>query len=379
MKDINLKKQEMENTVTIDTMNFDSDAIDFMDKEARKNLIFGLFKKQFLHNKLNVPFYKNLYKDVDPQIIQTFEDCVSKVPTLNKTDVRNLASPYDLLDETTRANLNKIYLYRGTGGTTGEPTSMFYTYNDWKAILGAKTRSLKELKSLDTPIIAFNGYNQGHISGPVFDDAIRKLGGISIARNFGNTDEKAIIQLKRHNCNLLIAPPVSTHKGGSVESLLEADAKLGVNYINGDNIHTVLVSSTNLTKELYKELKSLGIKYIYNFYGSTDALPTAVSCQENPFDLHILYGHIHLFVVNEKNQHVDSNEKGIVISGRIASYGNFNNVTVNQGTQLLNFHVGDEVTFIDEPCKCGRTTPRIKDIRRVSFVQDKMENGCEQW
>ncbi len=371
--------QELMKETSMGHLNFDNDSIDFIATEDRKKLIFTLFKNQFLHNKMNVAFYNKLYHNMDGQTLQTFEDCIEKVPTINKEDIRNLESPYDLLDNYLKSNMNKIYLYRGTGGTTGEPTSMFFTYNDWKAILGAMTRALKELKSLNKPIIAFNGYNQGHISGPIFDDTVRKIGGLSITRNFGNSDEEAVRQLKRHKCNLIIAPPVSTHKGGSVESLLEADTKLGLNYINGDNIDVLFCSSTNLTKELYKELKDLGIKYIYNYYGSTDVLPTAISCQESPFDLHVLFGHIALFVINNGQEHVSSNERGLVISSRIASYSNFNNVTVNQGTQLLNYHVGDEVTFIDEPCKCGRTTPRIKDIHRVSFTQDKIESGCEHW
>ena len=95
--------------------------------------------------------------------------------------------------------------------------------------------------------------------------------------------------------------------------------------------------------------------------------------------MHILSGHIALFVVDNNQKHVSSNQRGLVISSKIASYDDSGNASTNEGTQLLNFHVGDEVTFVDEPCTCGRTTPRIRDIKRVSFLQDKLESGCEQW
>jgi len=363
----------------IKNLDFDQDRIDFMDAQERKELIFTLFKNQFIFNKKSIPFYNNLYKDISEDSLSTLNDCIELVPAINKDMIRNLESPYDLLDDNIKNNLHKIYLHRGTGGTTGEPTNMFFSYNDWRAILGAMTRPVKELRALNKQIIAFNGYNQGHISGPIFDDTIRKIGGTSISRNFGSTDEQAVKQMKKHMCNLIIAPPTSTHKGGSVEALLDVDAKLGLNYINGENIDVIFCSSTNLTKELYKELKNLGIKYIYNYYGSTDVLPTAISCQVNPFDLHILSGHIALFVVDNNQKHVSSNQRGLVISSKIASYDDSGNASTNEGTQLLNFHVGDEVTFVDEPCTCGRTTPRIRDIKRVSFLQDKLESGCEQW
>ncbi len=360
-------------------MAFDEGKIDFMQVEKRKDLIFRLFKNQFIFNKRNVPFYGRLYRKISENSLQKYEDCIVLVPTIDKDSIRSLESPYDLLDEGLNQNLSKIYLQRGTGGTTGEPTSMFFTYSDWKIILNAMTRSLAELRTLNKRIIAFNSYHQGHISGPIFDDTIRRIGGLPIVRNFGNSDEQAVRQMKKHRCNLIIAPSISTHKGSSVESLLSADAKLGLNYINGKNIDVIFCSSTNLTKEVYKELKDLGIKYIYNYYGSTDVLPTAISCQQSPFDLHILFGHIALFVINKNQIHVKSNERGLVISSRIASYDHNNNISTNQGTQLLNFHIGDEVTFIDKKCECGRTTPRIKDVKRVSFVKEKMESGCEVW
>lgn len=357
---------------------FNDGDLDFMDQKERQKLLTILFRNQVAFMKQQVPYYAHHYKNVDPKKIQSFDDCLT-IPTLMKDDIRNLASPYDLLPTSIRSDFSKVYLYRGTGGTTGEPTSMFFSYNDWQAILGGMSRSLQELKKLKKQIICFNGYNQGHISGPIFDDTIRKIGDMPIARHFGSDDERAIRQMVRHKCNMIIAPPISTHKGGSVENLLEADAKLGTNYINGKNIDCIFCSSTNLTQEVYKELQELGIKLIYNYYGSTDALPTAISCQASPFDLHILQGHISLFVKGKDHKHVKSGQRGLVIAGRTASYDAKGLPTTNEATQLLNYHVGDEVTFIDEPCSCGRTSPRIKDVQRVSFIQDKLEGGCEHW
>ncbi len=358
---------------------FGWDGLDSIPTDERKKLIFALFKRQFSHNKSEVPFYSRRYKNIGEDDLTEWEDCVQKVPTLRKEDIRALASPYDLLDEGTAHNLASIYLHRGTGGTTGEPTSMFFTKNDWEAVLSAMTRAVGEVHTLKKPIVAYDGYNQGHISGPIFDDTIRKLGGLPISRNFGCSDEQALLQMKRHKCNLIIAPPVSTHKGGSIQNLLDADSKLGLNYINGKNIDVIFCSSTNLTPELHRELKDLGIKYIYNYYGSTDVLPTAISCQENPFDLHVLFGHVALFVVDEEQHHVSNGKRGLVISSRIGSYDDKYRPSVSRGTQLLNYHVGDEVTYLEDQCPCGRTTPRIRDVKRVADIQDKLEGGCEQW
>ncbi|MFA6035573.1 MAG: hypothetical protein WC759_01295 [Candidatus Micrarchaeia archaeon] len=362
-----------------ENMRFDDDAIDFMPAAQRKMFITGFIKRQLKYVTENVPYYSKKYSNVNVSDIQTYEDCAELIPTSNKEEIRALPTPYDLLPTKIRSNLSRIYLYRGTGGTTGRPTSMFFSYNDWRATVEAMTRPLREVRNLKKPIISFDGYNQGHISGPIFDDTIRKIGGLPLVRHFGYTDEQAVKQMADHHCNLIIVPPVSTHKGGSLEELLDADIKSGLNYITSENVDVIFHSSTSMTPELRDEVKSLGIKYLYNYYGSTDVLPTAISCQASPSDLHILSGHISLFVINEKGEHVSHGERGLVISGRIASYNDSKKVDVNEATQLLNYHVGDEVTFIDEPCACGRTTPRIRDIKRVTRIKEKDEAGCEVW
>jgi phenylacetate-CoA ligase len=365
----------------IETLSFKNEAFDYMPRNQLNQYLLHRIRDQFVFMKNNVPFYKKRYANIDVSSLKTIDDCVSKIPGLRKNDIRNLPSPYDLLPTQIRENMSKIYLYRGTGGTTGEPTSMFYSYNDWRAIVHAMVRSLKELREIakETQIIAFNGYNQGHISGPIFDDTIRELGGISIARHFTADDERALRQMARHKCNLIICPPTSTHKGGTLEELLKADVKTGLNYINGDNIIALFLSSTPTTPELMKEIKELGIKLVYNYYGSTDVLPTAISCQESPETWHILNGHISLFVVDENQGHVKNGERGLVIASRIGSYDKNGKISNCEATQLLNYYVGDEVTYIDEPCKCGRTTPRIADIKRVLDIRDKIESGCEAW
>ena len=42
---------------------------------------------------------------------------------------------------------------------------------------------------------------------------------------------------------------------------------------------------------------------------------------------------------------------------------------------IIPIYFGDEAPFIDEPCECDRTTPRIKDIKRVKDLA-RLESGC---
>src|SRR3989344_7310967 len=100
-------------------IDFDNERWDFMSSQERDRTIFSLFKKQFIFNKEHVPFYARLYKDVSENDLYSMQDCIEKIPMVQKTDIRSLSSPYDLLPLKIMNNMHKVHLHRGTGGTTG--------------------------------------------------------------------------------------------------------------------------------------------------------------------------------------------------------------------------------------------------------------------
>ncbi len=354
--------------------------LDKVSKSEREKFLLSLIQKQLKYAYENVDFYRESFdkKGIKPSDIKTIED-FRKLPILKKETVRKLGPygllPKKLLQTDKTKGEERIFLNRGTGGTTGEPTSMFWTYADWKANTESIIRMMDEIK-IKHPLIAFNGYNQGHIAGPAFDAIIRMLNGITIPRHFSSDDEKAMQQMEKYKANVLIATPQSgSKKGGSIVDFLNADKN---GYINGKNVFMIIHSSTPMTDELIQELAELDIHHIVNIYGSTDAFPTAINCQADKHSLHITNGNVLLEVVNEKGEQVKSGERGFIVISRIGS-STEKGIDVSKATQLFRFLVGDEATYIEEKCACGRTTPKIKDVQRVLYVQDKLEGGCEVW
>lgn len=359
--------------------HFSSTQWDTVSKKQRDMLITDLMKQQIAYGKAHVPFYTKFHATVSLHDLNDMKDCASHVPALTKDHIRALNSPYDLLPHPTRQRMNTLYLHRGTGGTTGPPTSVFYSFGDWNAVMDGNSRLYHSIKPVNKPLIAFNGYNQGHISGPYFDSVVRRLGAMCVSRNFGCNDEQAVRQMALHKANLVIAPAVTTHKGGAFENLLDADSRLGLNYLNGDHIDTLLCSSTGITKELYEEVKALGIKNVINMYGSTDVGAVCNSPPTNPFELRLNFGHNSVFVVDGKQHHVNNGERGMLVSSRIGSYDEEGNIIPNQGTQLINFHLGDEVTYHEHCSDPNLTLPWINNVKRIMNLKEKFEAGCERW
>ena len=149
------------------------------------------------------------------------------------------------------------------------------------------------------------------------------------------------------------------------------------NFLKRLGIKNLWVSSTVLEKDLVAELKGLGVENIVNFYGNTEAMPTAISCPADPHSFHICQGHIFLEVLDENGRHVSSGKRGTVVVSRIASSDGAK-LGPAEATQLFRFVVGDSAVYENKKCSCGSTSPKISKIERVPS-EEKVMGGCERW
>ncbi|MGE0172751.1 MAG: hypothetical protein AB7T49_08200 [Oligoflexales bacterium] len=294
---------------------------------------------------------------------------LAKIPLLTKDELR-LRDP---LDFAAKKNF-PFYMVRQSGGTTGNPVPLYWTRADWNAAVRAVCRFLEPLADIK-PLVAWNGYNQSHAGGPSFDDAIRELGGMVVPRHFKSDDQAAIEEIERFKAQVLILPAKSgTEKGGSLEDLLICDA----GFLSRLNIKALMVSSTGLDPDLLEEARAQGVQHIINLYGSTEAFPSAISCEANPLMFHLCQGPNLTEVVGTDGDSVKNGERGLVVISRVGSESEAG-IFPAGGTQLIRFIVGDEATYITDPCSCGRSSPRIGDVRRIINIQDKITGGCQKW
>ena len=60
---------------------------------------------------------------------------------------------------------------------------------------------------------------------------------------------------------------------------------------------------------------------------------------------------------------------------REGAYGLLLYTGLRQGSRFVRYIIGDEVTWLAEPCACGKVSPRIKDIVRVT-EPERLKGGC---
>ena len=101
-----------------------------------------------------------------------------------------------------------------------------------------------------------------------------------------------------------------------------------------------------------------------NLYGSSEFGTLAVSCSQNPDEFHLALGHVLVEVVDREGFPVLPGRRGRIVATRLLASYEGGGLGPHEGSQLLRLDNGDEATFLDGPCPCGLSSPRVRDIRR---------------
>jgi len=314
--------------------------------------------RQIAFAKARVPFWRQRLADagVSEEDIQDLDD-LARIPILTKETLRELP-PASLLPE---ESLGALKVCRWTSGTTGRPTVNFWAQNDWNALVEVTARALSR-HAPGCPVSAFNGYSQAHLTGPLYDAALRSMGAIVFDRSHHSEEEFAsAAQMALFRFNTLVLPDRAKRgKGVGVSDLLESDREL----LGRNGVLWWIGSSGTFAPAAIEAARTQGVQSISNLYGSSEFGLFAVSCQHEPEDFHIAQGHVLVEVVDASGTAVSSGRSGSIVVSHLAGLDGAGNATIHAGTQLLRLANGDWATFIAEPCSCGLTTPRLRHIRR---------------
>lgn len=357
--------------------------------ESYKKLLYEFAKD----TAKNCEFYRDRFgrAGLAPDSI-TSADAFASIPPLSSGDVSSL-NDSSLLPDDIRENLKagfykvaveqKLWRKFTTSGSSGlRPKVSYYTKDDWEVLTTTGARILASYIPTSSVSRVLNCFSGGHIGAKFQEDSIATLGcsveGVHISRT---TPESVLEQLMNSGAkefggfNGLAIPPglapgaAGAAKGTNLDSLLNIDVD---NFI-GKNIKVIITSGSprdsiglNLRERVWEgnELAGTEKTKFFEMYGFSESLPNAIDCEEN-CGLHLAVGPTYTEVLNEKTgQHVKNGERGfVVITG------------IRHGSRFLRYAVGDEATYITDPCKCGRTSPRLQNIERVLELE-RLQQGC---
>ena len=201
------------------------------------------------------------------------------------------------------------------------------------------------------------------MTGPLYHEAIRRLGGTVYDRSHHSEDVfSTLAQAELFDFDTLILPSRTyPGKGAGLQTLLEKDP----NFLAGHGVRWWIASSGTVDADTRALAALQGVQVVSNLYGSSEFGLFAISCRTNPEDFHIAPGHVLVEVVDRFGAPVGHGHFGRIVVTHLCGVDADGCACPHTGTQILRLANGDGGLLIAEPCACGVTTPRLRNVRRV--------------
>jgi phenylacetate-CoA ligase len=298
----------------------------------------------------NVPFYKKKFdeKGVKPQDIKTLKD-VRLLPFTVKQDLRD-QYPFGLF----AVPKDQIVRLHSSSGTTGTATVVGYTKRDienWGKLV-ARCLMAAGASASDT---VHNAYGYGLFTGGLGAHYGAETLGATVVPMSGGSTRRQVTLLKD------FAPDVICCTPSYALFLAETGLEMGID-IRELPLRIGIFGAEPWTNEMRVEIeKKLGITAI-DIYGLSEVMGpgVAIECAAAQDGLHIQEDHFLAETINPvTGEPVEPGEEGELV---------FTTLT-KEGIPLIRYRTRDLTVLNTTPCKCGRTTARMK---RVTGRSDDM-------
>ncbi|MBI4838999.1 MAG: AMP-binding protein [Nitrospirae bacterium] len=277
---------------------------------------------------------------------------------LNKITLKNLSS-LPFTDKSAFENHNNELLAVPaseivdivlSSGTTGQPTKIMYTENDLKRLAYNEELSFAGcgINSDDTVLLTCT-MDRCFIAGLAYYLGIRALGAAAV-RNGLNSFESHMEIINRLKPTAIVGVPSFLHKLG-----LFLQSK-GIEPRKTNITKLVCIGEPLRDRDLSLlkmggYLEEIWGAKVFSTYASSETITTFCECTAQKG------GHLHpelaiAEIVNDNGEVLPPGEIGEVV---VTTF-------FIEGMPLLRFKTGDVSLLIDEPCGCGRFSPRLGPI-----------------
>ena len=304
----------------------------------------GLLRKHLHRLATASPFYRAQFRarGVDSGGVNL--DTLRKLPLTDKT----MLSEHN--DDFLAVPMSQIVDIVLSSGTTGKPTAMMYTENDLRRLAYNEEISFAGCgMTRDDVVLLTCTLDRCFIAGLAYFSGVRSLGAAAV-RNGLSSFESHLEIIRRMKPTVLVGVPTFLLKLGLFLEAQSVDpGSTGVRKLVciGEPIR-----DRNLAfLRMGENLEAVWGAAVYSTYASSETITSFCECTARQG------GHLHpdlaiVEIVNEQGDVLPAGEVGEVVVTPLSI----------EGMPLLRFRTGDMSFLIDEPCACGRKSPRLGPI-----------------
>ncbi len=318
--------------------------LEFSKPEDIRKIQESLLRKHVHYAAGNSPFYRTLCKErsIDPARIT--------LQTLGSLPLTDKSALGQYNDEFLAVPRNRIVDIVMSSGTTGKPTVMMYTDNDLRRLAYNEEISFISCGlTRDDIVLLTCTVDRCFIAGLAYWSGVRSVGAAAI-RNGLNSAESHLEVMQRLKPTAIVGVPTFLLKLGQYIQAQEIDPRsLSVKKLVciGEPIRDRRLEFLKMGEDL----ETVWGAKIYSTYASSETITSFCECTAQQG------GHLHpdlgvVEIVNEQGEILSPGETGEVVVTPLQI----------EGMPLIRFRTGDISFLVEEPCSCGRFSPRLGPI-----------------
>jgi phenylacetate-CoA ligase len=271
-------------------------------------------------------------------------DAIGQLPTTSKAEFAEFNTEFLAVPSDQVADI--VF----TSGTTGEPTPVMYTSGDMERLAFNEALSFAAcgVTSADTALLTCT-MDRCFVAGMAYYLGLRHLGAAVLRNGLGSLESHADV-IRRMRPTLVVGVPTFLRRlGQHLEAKGFAPDRMGVRALVciGEPLRDAALAPLPVATDIER----LWGAPVHSTYASSEVVTSFCECSARRG------GHLHpeLCVVEILGD-----------DGRPVPAGMIGEVTLTplglEGMPLVRFRTGDVSFLIDEPCSCGRFSPRLGPI-----------------
>jgi phenylacetate-CoA ligase len=326
--------------------NFWNPYVETLSRDEILRVQLKSLRRLISYVKLNSDFYRENYRDIEPEDIVTMED-VRKLPLIDKDDLRKSQDetkpfPFGTIPGVPTED---VTTFRQTSGTTGKPVYVPESLESWqwRVEVWCHILWMAGFRETDRVFIPF-GYNV-YVAFWEAHYAAEKLGCMVVPG--GALDTQARISKIREikATALLNTPTYGLH-------MAEEAQKMGVD-ARDLGIKRMLCAGEPLPQATRKRLETTWGAEVYDHIGGTEPCAWGAMCSERK-GLHLMepFSLVEILDMENQSREVEEGELGVAV---VTPLG-------RRSFPLIRFNTKDIVRKGKDGCPCGRTSMMIHEV-----------------
>lgn len=317
------------------------DELEKLQEQKLKNLV------SYVYN--HSPFYRKRFDavGVKPEDITSLKD-LTKLPFTYKKDLRD-TYPTGMFCVPNK----QLVRFHVSSGTTGKPTVVGYTMNDIKEWSKSLGRALTSIGVGRDDVLQVS-YGYGLFTGGLgMHYGAEEVGATVLPISTGSTEKQLELMQDLGTTAIACTPSYLLY-------MSEVAKAEGLDFAKDTRLRVGILGAEPWTEEMRKRIEdATGIK-AYDIFGTSELSgPLFTECRYQN-GIHIWADQFLVEIIDpDTGEHLVDGERGELVITTLAK----------EALPLIRYRIGDYTVLNREPCKCGRTHPRIM---RVSGRVDDM-------